>query len=263
MKKLIASISLCLCLSPLFAKYSEIGFFLGVSSYTGDLHPNFFDFKIQLFHPAVGLLYRYNVNKHIAWRANAYYGKISGDDVLSTDAYSVSRNLSFQSIIIEASGQIEFNFLPYKLNDDEYAFSPYLFTGLAVFYFNPKTQYNGRVYPLPSLETEGTKYSLFQFAVPMGMGLKFNVGTMSLGIEGGARKTFTDYLDDVSKIYLDKNILSTDAAALSNKSNNINVTGRQRGNSSDKDWYLFAGIILTFKLGSNKVECNESFQEKF
>lgn len=263
MKKLIASISLCLCLSPLFAKYSEIGFFLGTSSYTGDLHPDFFDFHIQLFHPAVGLLYRYNTNKHLAWRANVYYGEISGDDALSTDAYSVGRNLSFKSIILEGSGQIEFNFLPYKLNDDEYTFSPYIFTGLAIFYFNPKAQYKDNSYPLHSLATEGTKYSLFQLVIPIGMGMKFNVGSMSLGIEGGARKTFSDYLDDVSKTYLDKSVLSADAAALSNKSNNVNVVGKQRGYSNDNDWYLFAGIILTFKIGSNKVECNESFQEKF
>jgi hypothetical protein len=32
-------------------------------------------------------------------------------------------------------------------------------------------------------------------------------------------------------------------------------TGRQRGNATNKDWYSFAGLTITYKIVPTKPEC--------
>ena len=64
------------------------------------------------------------------------------------------------------------------------------------------------------------------------------------------RQTFTDYLDDISTVYAEPNILSAEAAELSNQyigpeELSINfMPGEKRGNSKDKD--AFFTLSLTY-----------------
>ena len=93
-----------------------------------------------------------------------------------------------------------------------------------------------------------------------GLGIKYSIGKyVGIGAEWGLRKTTTDYLDDVSSTYADPTVLAAEhgqiSALLANRSlnqNNDNV-GKQRGNSSTKDWYSFAGAFIVFKI-KNKGE---------
>lgn len=249
---------------------TELGIFLGGSYYIGDLNQggHFNQFTL----PGGGILYRHNYNPRFTIRATAFYGNIGADDAETNSAAQKQRNLHFKSYIIEASGQMEFNFMPYKIGDENYPFSPYLFLGIGLFKFNPKAKLNGQWYDLQPLGTEGQgtssnlekKYSLIQASIPFGAGMKFNIGeTIGLSIEWGMRRTFTDYLDDVSSIYSNPALLAAGrgdvAAALSDRSlmkdNGVNNTGRQRGFSGTRDWYSFSGIILSFKLGGKKEKC--------
>jgi hypothetical protein len=75
------------------------------------------------------------------------------------------------------------------------------------------------------------------------------------------RKTFTDYLDDVSKTYADPLILASEngpmSPVLADRSTlafgeNPDKTGLQRGNSTTKDWYSFAGVFITYKIKAKK-----------
>ena len=80
---------------------------------------------------------------------------------------------------------------------------------------------------------------------------------MTLNLEIGLRKTFTDYLDDVhSDSYVDPIVLQDEngatAAALSNRSLDGSQYGK-RGTASSKDWYVFSGFMLTFKLGKKNI----------
>ena len=77
------------------------------------------------------------------------------------------------------------------------------------------------------------------------------------------RKTFTDYLDDVSKRYYNPLLLEAQkgktAALMSDPSigtdpNYTNV-GKQRGNSTTKDWYNFFGVVLTIKINRKADLC--------
>lgn len=266
----------------LFAQWDELGFQLGVSNYKGELSANLFN--TDFLHPAGGIFYRHNINRRWAYRIMASYGYISGDDSKSKIAYNVNRNLSFESSIIDASGFFEFNFLPYETGTKEkrLKFTPYLFSGLSIFRFNPKAELNGRLIPLRDLGTEGqnipgnSTYSLTSYALPIGGGVKVSLGNIGIALEVCARRTYTDYLDDVSTIYPDKNALLTyggpEAVLFSdrslpspNPSDSLNTIypGKQRGSSENDDWYIFTGITIFFRLGGHLQDpCKQNFIRK-
>jgi hypothetical protein len=243
------------------AQYNEVGLMVGWSSYKGELAPHLF--KTEFNHLAGGVFFRHNWNRHWSWKIAVNYGKVSGDDASSDFAFQRDRNLSFYSNVLDVSPLIEFNFFPYETGNRYYPFTPYLFTGLSIFRFNPKAELGNDVYELRPLTTEGQKqYKRTAIALPIGGGVKFSVGRIGIGIEVGARKAFSDYLDDVSTVYPDMAILlankGSTAVALSDRSfssrDSLNPLPnsylKQRGNAKDKDWYLFGGVTLYFRLTS-------------
>ena len=184
---------------------SELGIFLGVSYYTGDLNPG--GHFNRFTRPAGGGLYRINFNPRFSAKTIASLGMIQGDDAYSFNDEHRNRNLSFRSIIYELAVEGEFNFLPYSTGKKKSAItSPYVFAGAAVYHFNPQAMYGGRWYNLQPMGTEGQgstfsnekAYSLTQFSIPFGVGLKINTAkSVGINFEWGIRKTYTDYLDDV------------------------------------------------------------------
>ncbi len=237
----------------------EVGGFIGGTYYIGDLNPNKHFFLTK---PALGVFYRFTPNYRYAFRGGFNFGTIMGDDTQSEDPDQLQRNLNFKSKITEFNLLAEFNFLEYRISNDKYKFSTFLFLGIDVFNFSPQAQLNNRWFDLQPLKTEGQKkpYKLTQVAIPFGVGVKMNVSKMvGIGLEWGPRKTFTDYLDDVSGAYPDytKIIFSSQlASVLSDRSrdrgNNIN---EQRGNPRTKDWYFFYGITLNIKLNVKQQPC--------
>ena len=95
-------------------------------------------------------------------------------------------------------------------------------------------------------------------AIPIGGGFKFSISDKVIfGINVGYRYAFTDYLDDVSSTYYDRNILTEKngklSAELSDRSDEINTLplgymGKQRGRSDQRDWYIFSGIFISYKI---------------
>jgi hypothetical protein len=245
---------------------NEVGIFIGGSYYTGDLNPykHFLQTKF-----AGGLLYRYNITPRWALKVTALIGGLEGSDTKSRA--NPDRNLSFRSYIFEFSPQIEFNFLQYIIGDKKHWITPYIFAGAALFTFQPQAQYESKWYNLNSLGTEGQgttldgakkPYSLASVSLPFGIGVKmapFNF--LSLGLEWGIRKTFTDYIDDVSTVYPNPVVLASEngavAAALSDRSLTAgNHAGLQRGNPSTKDWYVFTGLTATFRIKTKAAKCS-------
>jgi hypothetical protein len=203
------------------------------------------------------------------------YLNLKSDERQSSDTIALDRGLHFRSPIYELSGQIEFNFLPYQSGNPLYTWTPFVYTGISIFSFNPQAEnINGEWVDLQELGTEGqgtttefdgntrSKYSLIQFAIPIGGGLKIAVNeNFNIVLEYGARKTFTDYLDDVSTTYAGPNINGSwpvemsDLAQQMSDPNGTHVKDEQRGNPDKKDWYSFAGITLSFKLNNNTKDC--------
>ncbi|MDD5570861.1 MAG: DUF6089 family protein [Bacteroidales bacterium] len=247
-----------------FSQRAEFGPFVGGSYYIGDLNPKK---HFLLTKPAAGAIYRYNFNPRFAFKGNVYFGEIAGDDKKS--GYRPERNLSFKSGITEFSTQIEFNFFPFITGNKNYIATFYVFGGLSMFRFNPKASFNGQWYPLQPLGTEGQgssayperkPYSLLTFSTPFGAGIKFNVMKgIAMGVEYGLRRTFTDYLDDVSTTYANPVAVGAEngpvAKALSDRSEPLNQTGIQRGNSKNKDWYSFVGAFVSIRLKLGRERC--------
>lgn len=252
---------------PKDAKTKELGFMIGASGYAGELNP--YNQFSKLMRPAGGLVYRRAINRRYAFKSSLLYGSIKGDDAESNNAFQKQRNLNFKSILLELSGQLEFNFLPYEIGNEDFPWSPYIFCGLSGFYFNPKGNQDGAWRELRPLSTEGQgiipgkkTYLRTQLSFPFGLGLKAKMGTsFAFSVEVGLRRTFTDYLDDVSGTYPDQVALGAAkgsvAVLYSNPGLNKGADNsfRQRGNAQNKDWYSFSGIMITYYLRKKPPEC--------
>jgi hypothetical protein len=256
--KIASYIVLLICLpiagfAQMRDKTWELGLFGGLSNYQGDLAP---DIIMSESHPAIGLAIVRNISPYFSYGLHATYGQISGND--NNFKSLQTRDLSFYSNIFEISPQIEFNFFPFAIgiNNNKKNVTPYVYSGLSLFHFDPRTTYKGESYRLQPLHTEGQgvvkgapdPYSLWSFSIPIGAGFKFRLNdSWNLLVHGDFNTAFTDYLDDVSGVYADKSLLSEKAAELSDPSGKA-YASLQRGNSELKDWYIFGGVTLSYVL---------------
>lgn len=254
----------------------EFGGFTGISHYFGDLNT---DFKINKPNVAFGLVGRYNFNERVSFKLAGSVGHVEADDANSTNTFERRRNLNFTSQILDASAQIEFNFLPYIHGSKDQFFTPYLFAGLSVTQFNPKTTYcesdptlalaqcpgataEAELRPLGTEgQFQGEEYYTTTGGLTFGAGLKIDINyEWSINIEASGRRLFTDYLDDVSTVYPDyndlENLRGPLAVALADRSasapDQIGETGRQRGNRENKDFIAFFTVGLVYYFGDLK-----------
>ena len=240
-------------------------FFIGSSNYSGDLQEKRFTFNQA--HPAAGVGLLYEINEKMLLRGDFTFGKISADDKYS--AKNKSRNLNFVSNIYEYSIGFEYSLLDLYL----YKVSPYLFTGVSLFSFNPYAkQDNGNLILLAELSTEGEgfyngrkEYKLRQVSIPFGGGFQWAINdNKRIGIVVGFRKTFTDYLDDVSTTYIDQSLLVTQrgqkAANIAYRGDELPngapypADGTIRGNPKSKDWYYFTGLTFRVRINPHRRE---------
>ena len=239
----------------------EVGGWGGVSNYFGDLNTSW---RVNHLHLAGGVGARYNLNDRLAFRFGTNVGKISATDADSDNNYEKRRNLSFRSLIADATAQFEFNYLPYVHGSRDYFYTPYMFLGPTIFYFNPKADLDGKTYNLRDMGTEGQfrgeEYNSTQWAIAYGIGFKADLSyRWSINVELSARKLFTDYIDDVHGVYADIRDIRAQrgdiAAALADRSGEppIGLPGRQRGNGKNSDAYVFLGIGLNYYFG--QIRC--------
>jgi hypothetical protein len=246
------------------AQYLEAGGMVGLSNYRGDLSNNSVSIYMKETGISAGAFGSYHFNDLLALRLGAMFATISGNDANAPSEAIRSRNLSFRSMLVEGSLAVEFyipGFQPYNLAKP---LSPYLFAGLSGAWFNPQTDYQGERVSLRNLGTEGqgipgfgSRYSSVAFAIPFGFGVKFAVTDLyNVGIELGLRRSFSDYLDDVSGAYAPYEVLLAGngplAAALGNRtgefmgSEPVSVPpGTPRGDQARGDWYYILGITLS------------------
>lgn len=249
--------------SAAFSQYKwDFGFDLGATNYLGEMggkektRQNFVaDMKMAETRWDMGGFARYKINQRFAVKSEIAYLRIKGDDALSTNTGRHARNLSFRNDIFELSVTPEVTY--YENNDlgSSYkfrlGFKAYGFVGVGVYHHNPKTYYKGDWVALQPLQTEGVKYNLWQFNVPVGTGFYFTLKKKHrIGFEYNWRICFTDYLDDVSTKYIDPSKLnSSQAVALSNRTGELGnaipgdvkgffTPGHKRGDPSHKDTYM-------------------------
>lgn len=187
------------------------------------------------------------------------------------------RNLSFRSKISEISLTTEFHPLQ-LLNFELIPFvSPYVIAGVGWFHFNPQANLNGKWIDLQPLHTEGQgfaeypdrkPYSLSQFNVPMGLGLRYEMtGMFNLRVEFVHRRLFTDYLDDAStKEYINPSLFAkylppadaANARALFNRSLDGSIP-IFRGHFQNNDAYMSISVKLGIVLGRESTEGGSSY----
>ena len=245
-----------------FLSRSELLLMGGGMNYIGDLNE---ESALTLPRPAAGAGIRYRIDNRWSLRVEVSYGQIGVDE-----DYNKLRNLSFRSDILEGAVLGEFNFAPFGPGATERLWTPYIFGGVGVFHFNPMARYtlgDGEEHwaELQPLCTEGQgstlypdrkMYQLYQFCLPFGVGVKVRLGKVfSLAAEYGFRKTWTDYLDDVSKTYVGSDFLIANsrdgalASQLADRSGEVeegyvNAVGIKRGDDSLDDWYAYLHISV-------------------
>lgn len=191
----------------------EIGGGVGFSNATGDITK---DFEVSEIGFGAQLFIRYNLSNVVSVRATGMGGLLHGSDATNPiDPFGELRDRGFRRIVLEASGVFEYNFLDYKERTSLINWSPYFFGGFGLSAYSSKPR--------------NSTYSRIQPVIPFGLGLKYRLNKQwNLEFEVGARKTFFDYVDNVSGV------------------NNPNKLNPRYGNELDNDWYYFTAISISY-----------------
>lgn len=245
-----------------FAQKVELGLSAGIANYTGDIAPGIVLAETRW---SGGLFARYNVNNTWAFTATANQLRIGGSDA-NVD-FNKARNITFRTDITEFAGLVEYNYFKYGTGVRDVHFTPYVFWGLGASFYNPQGIYQNKWYDLRDYKTEGNAnaYSGVTAVMPMGIGIKWMPNkNFSLEWNICGRKTYTDYLDDVSKTYIDANkqysekgliaAVMSDPSVVNNEGVFKNKTGYQRGNPDFNDWYFTSTISVTYRIFT-RIKC--------
>ncbi len=273
------------------AAHLEAGITLGPSNFLGDLGGNagrgtpfIKDNNFSMTKLAYGAFLSYHPNHFMAFRVALTRGILEGDDAIikrkgGLEEARKNRNSNFRSKMTEVLLMAELyptTYLEYDANDTYKKLRPYITMGIGAFRFNPQgfDAVTNQWVDLRPLRTEGQgfaeyptrkEYKLTQMNIPLGVGVKYFVNeNMNVSFEIIHRKTFTDYIDDVSTNYIDPslfyNYMPLDQAQLAermaNKSiSNMYGTGDKRGTATNNDSYYTAQFKIGFLLNnSNRLK---------
>ncbi|UII27870.1 porin family protein [Fulvivirga maritima] len=194
------------------AQETEVGFGLGGFKYSGDLSRGI---NLNSIKPAGTVFFRSNISSAVSFRIGATAGQLSGSDSKTPiDIFADQRDASFDIFLFEASTVFEYHFLKWR-EQTMLRWTPYFFGGIAIF-------------GVSGMDEKPEEYSNVQPSIPFGLGIKYILNPKwYLGVEFGARKTFFDYLDNVS---------GGDGV----------LKDYQYGNEYDNDAYYFIGVTLNY-----------------
>src|SRR6266540_3709924 len=188
----------------------EFGAAIGLAHYFGDLNT-----RAGINRPKFsgGLFFIKQLNKYIGIKIAGDYAFLGYSDVYSKNEVQKRRNLSFNTNLWEASLSGYFNFFKFMPGVEGYNYTPYVALGVGVFSYDPYAYLQGQKYFLRPLGTEGqgsslypdrAPYSSMAVCIPFGVGVKYALNDrFNIAFEITHRFTTTDYLDDVSKTYVD------------------------------------------------------------
>lgn len=225
MKRFLLNIIGFLFCMTSFGQIHEIGVFVGGSNYIGDVGKSDYLAPNDL---ALGVLYKWNRSTRHSWRFSYTQASISAKDVESNAPNRNLRGFEIKNNIKEFSAGLEFNFLDFDLHQSDFVFSPYVYSGISTFIYDETFVIN---------KVSKEDYQHYSFAIPMVVGVKAKItNQLVLGLETGARYTFTDNLDGSNP-------------------KNENFETLKFGNLNNKDWYVFTGFTLTYTFGKNPCFC--------
>lgn len=247
---------------PTYMKW-KASFNFGTTQLLGDLGGNRFeanhflkdlDYQSTRYGLGFGIENTFK-NEKFGFSANVNYIRLYGNDKYSDEKNRRDRNLSVMTNMYAC--ELRLYYAPFQNRNIR------VYTGVGGFIFDPTARYDGKVYHLRKLGTEGqlldggkNAYSKFSYSIPLGMQVK--VGSLSRGdyefwIDLCLHKCFTDYLDDVSSTYADNNSIMAQngvvAAKLADRSHSdipgFSSKGAIRGDKNYKDNY--SCLMFTIK----------------
>lgn len=251
----------------------EIGYQIGTTYYLGDLNPS--NPLAGRHHVVQGGYFRHNINSRIGIRLQLLQGTIEAWDEDSNNAWAQNRNLHFRNKLVEFSVSGEINYIDHVMGNTDHRLTGYLTAGIAYFTHDPEAMDSyGNWHPLQPLGTEGQgwtfgndPYKLNGIALPFGMGFKVNLGpAIAFQMEWGLRKTWTDYLDDVSTSYVNPVELRQARGELAlemadrilDLPDELSTSqGLQRGDSGLDDKYGFFLASIAFRVSKKPTSCWE------
>jgi hypothetical protein len=239
------------------------------------------DLNFSQTRTAFGAGFRYKLDRWINVTGTFNYLILRGNDAKTNEEFRNNRNLNFKSNIFELAGRVEIGFqstrvgnrygikrtLTNRMTNKNHAV--FAFIGVGGFYYNPKGQYkgSGAWIKLRGLHTEGQglpggprQYTNYSICIPIGGFYKLTFNrTWSIGLEFAWRKTFTDYIDDVSSRYYDpialgnaygaQSVLMADPSlGLIDGFSSPDASGlaAQRGDVNQKDSYMSLQITAGY-----------------
>jgi hypothetical protein len=155
----------------------DVGIQLGGNYYIGDYNQGT---PLYQTSPALGVIFRYNLNKYNSLRLSASYGGLKGS-YSSLKQYLPGVPNSFSKNVIETEGLYEFNFMSFNtkhLKNDN--FTPYVILGIGGAYAG------GEIIP----------------HLPFGIGVKYcPISRITVGWEWRFSKTFSDKIDNYENVH--------------------------------------------------------------
>lgn len=274
-----------------FVENLEFSFGSGLVNFLGELggspgigKNSLADFNGGALRPLahVGLRYRYN--EFVASKVGITFAWLDGSDQRTENEVRHNRNLSFQSPLLEFGTTVELYWLPEKSGSSRrglYGVNKkasgrpvlgYIASGINGFWFNPMARFpesaggDGKLHALQPLGTEGQgmvgsrePYNRVSYNIPICLGVIVKLNhAWNIECELGYRRTFTDYIDDVSTSYVNPALFAPGSPAayfhdpsLGNIPGATSI-GEQRGDPTDPDTYIFLNFTATWKLSAIK-----------
>jgi hypothetical protein len=227
MNRLLICMLLLLGMTRTNAQINELGVFVGGANYIGDVGPTNYIAPNEF---AFGLIYKWNKSPRHSYRISVTHAKLTSRDEDSEVPGRKLRDYDFENTINEVSLGLEFNFFDFNLHELDRQFTPYVYSGISYFVYDEQYLSNG--------DTK-QDYKAGALAIPMTVGVKANIfPSLVLGLEVGARYTFTDNLDGSNP-------------------KNKDLAAARYGNLDSKDWYVFSGFTITYTFGEKPCYCNE------
>ena len=243
---------------------------LGGKDFDGSNDPSDIDFRETRY--AFGSGIQYNLPKGLSFGLDAFYTRVAADDA-ETNWNRKYRKLKVRTDIIETALKLEYTVPQYSGALSGF----YANAGAGLCFFRPMNELNGVWYKLRPLGTQGqfadpsqSPYDYYSLVIPFGFGKKFSLKNgMTLALDISLRKTFTDYLDDVSGVYYDATQIEETNGELAAYFSNPSVVepidgvvlgepGTLRGSNAYNDNYFLFGFKLHIPLNGSMGNPNTS-----
>ena len=221
MRKLILLV-LSVYAFTLQAQEFEVGLKAGASLFHGDAIENTFDFGEISY--GVGLFGRYHFDHNFSFRGSLNYSNAKGDDANNSTSLS-NRGLSHDSQLIDLTISAEWNFLGVDIYSAESRintkFTPYALLGVGLVSYSAdvvSAPDSPGLDPLDAVQ----EYPAISMVIPMGIGVRYSMDRLVVGLEATLNAGLNDYLDGISR----------------------------SGDHDDNDWYTFVGVTVAYRIGA-------------